>query len=95
MYRSSREGFDRLLLFSIDCLYMRVNVLSVKNLSPVCRDLVLYRIIFAPLNCWAVSVAIFETRHYDILYRACAFMTRYVVHEYSWHAISRLDRRDG
>jgi hypothetical protein len=51
-----------------------------ENLSPVCRGLALYRLLFASLDRWTVSVAIFETRYYDTLCHACAFMTRYVMH---------------
>jgi hypothetical protein len=55
--------------------------------SSVCQGLVLYRHLFASLDRWAISVAIFETRHYGILCRAWAFMACYVTHGHLWRVI--------
>jgi hypothetical protein len=67
MYRSPREGFDRILFFPIDCLCMSVLMSECENISPVCRNLALYRFLFASLDHWTVLVIVFGTRHYDTL----------------------------
>jgi hypothetical protein len=78
------------LLYTLS-VYECVSMSECEKLSPVCRGLALYRLLFAPLDRWAVSVAIFGTRYYDTLCRACAFMAHYVVHGHSWRVMSRME----
>jgi hypothetical protein len=77
-------------MFVCECVW----VSKYENVSPVCRGLTLYRLLFAPLDRWVVSVVIFGTRYYDILCRACVFMARYVMHEHSWRVMSRMSIYD-
>jgi hypothetical protein len=79
--RIDHRNENSIKLFAL--FYLSVyECVSVKNVSPVCRSLILYRLFFASLDHWTISVALFRTRH-DTLCCACAFMTRYVVHGHS------------